>query len=112
VRKVKEVKMGVLEAFEVLQALGVHFPPGDEALYHLEALETRAQGLGGQHTTLRIRLFCGGEEVGTLLYDSLALPHQLSVLNPSGELVGTIAGAPEELRQILEAVKGLWGGPF
>jgi hypothetical protein len=102
----------MLEAFEVLQALGLNFPPGDEALYHLEALETRTQGLGGQHTALRIRLFYGGEEVGTLLYDSLALPQQFSVLNPRGELVGTIEGAPEELRQILEAVKGLWGGPF
>jgi hypothetical protein len=64
----------MLEAFEALQALGLNFPPGDEALYNLEALETRTQGLGGQHTTLRLRLFCGGEEIGTLLYDSLRLP--------------------------------------
>jgi hypothetical protein len=101
----------MLEAFEVFQALGLS-PRGDEALYRLEALETRAQGLGGQHTTLRLRLFREGEEVGTLLYDSLLLPQQVSVLNPSGELVGTLNGAPEELRQILEAIKTFWGGAF
>jgi hypothetical protein len=111
---VKEVKMGVLEAFEVLQALGLNFPPGDgdEALYHLEALETRTQGLGGQHTTTSVRLFYGGEVVGTLLYDSIALPQQVTVWNAKEELVSTIEGTPEELRQILEAIKSLWGGPF
>jgi len=102
----------MLEAFEALQALGLQFPPEDGALYHIEALETRTRGLGGQHTTLRLRLFRQGEEVGTLLYDSLQLPQQVSVLSPSGELVGTIEGAPEGLRQILEAIKSLWGGAF
>jgi hypothetical protein len=99
---------------EVFQELSLQkdFLPRSEALYRLEALETRTQGLGGQHTTLRLRLFRGGEEVGTLFYDSLLLPRQVSVLNPSGELVGTIEGTPEELRQILEAIKTFWGGPF
>jgi len=102
----------MLEALEVLQALGLNFPPRDEALYHLEALETRAQGLGGQRTTLRLRLLREGKEVVTFLYDSLQLPQQVSVLNPQGDLVGTIEGAPEELRQILEAIKTFWGGAF